>query len=110
VGNPPLVMVIPGATPTVEFIVTWNESSVVDPVMNEPAESVWLVCCVAAVLNWLRVTWLRESTDTTVVPAGKFPLVRVIPGRMPWVELMVTTADPGLIVAPPKPGFELVFA
>src|SRR5215213_5712945 len=106
-GRPALVMVMPGAIPTVEFIVTVAEPATVSPFTKEPEVKVWLVCVVVLVLAWLRVTWVGLSTDTTVVPAGKLPLVSVIPGNKPTVELIVTTFVPTLIEPPPNVGLPL---
>ena len=96
------VMVMPGPMPTVEFMVTVVVPTVVAPEMNEPPVRVWLVP--AAVALVLRVTWLSASTERTVVPAAKLPLVRVMPGRMPQVLTLVTMGEPLVTVPPPKPG------
>ena len=91
-GIPVPEMVMPGPMPTVEFIVTAVELTVVAPAKGEPAVRVWLLAdAVAAVL---KVTCVSESTDRTVVPAMKLPLVTVMPGRRPKALMPTTMADP----------------
>ena len=111
-GIPVPVMVMPGPMPTVEFIVTVGEFAVVAPAMKEPPVRVWLLP--EAVAFELSVTCVSESTETTVVPATKFPLVTVMPGRRPKALMPTTMADPEvmfvklpLLVLFPKVGLPL---